>query len=114
MAQKPFKRVSTMEELTISQLLCHIYKHAWRDLDMIPMIWGSSRVEHWRLQCTRCKSGATEYRDPVSCERMGQRQYQLTPGYTTGIFYSQADYLVELRRRRLAAKAEKVPARRSS
>lgn len=117
MAQKPFKKISTMEELTVDQLLCHVYKHAWRDLDAMPMIWGSFSVEHWRLECTRCGGGATEYRDPVTCRRIGQRQYQTAPGYSTGINYSQADYLVELRRRRLVERAQprrKARTRRSS
>lgn len=85
MSSRGLKKVSSLGDLTILQLQCHIYKHAWYDVDMLAVVWGGTRVEHWRLKCERCGGEATEYRDSVTCARIGQRQYQQAPGYLTGI-----------------------------
>ncbi len=96
------KKQSTIENLDIDQLRCRGLRHAWEDVDMMPMIWGVMRVEHWRLVCDRCRSEATEYRDSVTCERVGTRQYRLAPGYSLPYKYTQADIFAELRARRLS------------
>lgn len=102
MASRRTKKQSTLEQLDLDQLRCRGLRHQWEDVDMLPMIWGTMKVEHWKLQCDRCNSTATEYRDPVTCERIGQRQYQLAPGYSLPYKYTQADFFVEIRARRLS------------
>lgn len=101
MAYRPSAKTS-LDELDLEQLRCRGLRHAWEDVDMVPMIWGIMHVEHWRLRCMRCNSVSTEYRDPVTCERIGRRQYQLAPGYSLAYRYANADYFVELRTRRLS------------
>jgi hypothetical protein len=96
-------RKSTLETLSIEQLLCRAFFHAWLDKDMLAMIWGTMKVEQWHLECDRCHSGASEYRDPVTCERIGQRQYQHAPGYSLDYRYTKAEFFQELSRRRKAA-----------
>ena len=79
------------------------------------MIWGSMKVEHWKLECDRCHSNATEYRDPVTCERIGRRQYQRAPGYSLDYRYAKAEFFQELsRRRKAAARAAKRSSRQSA
>lgn len=103
MVYRRTRKQRTLETLTMEQLLCRALRHAWLDKDMLFMIWGKQRVEQWKLECDRCHGGATEYRDPVTYERIGQRQYQPAPGYTLGVRYTQAEYFAEISRRRKAA-----------
>lgn len=100
MARRRTKKQSTLEELEFDQLLCRALRHAWRDVDMLYMLWGKTRVEQWRLECERCHSIAIEYRDPVSFERLGTRQYTHAPGYSLPYRYTQAEYFAEIHTRR--------------
>jgi hypothetical protein len=107
MARKLSKK-STLQSLSFDYLLCRAFLHSWLDKDMLPMIWGAMKVEQWNLECDRCRSTASEYRDPVTCERVGQRQYQLAPGYSMDYKYDRSEIFQEISRRR---KAEKRAAR---
>ena len=111
MVYRRTKKQSTLQSLPFNFLLCYALRHAWLDKSMLPMIWGTMKVEHWKLECDRCRGGATEYRDPVTYERIGQRQYQSAPGYKLGVRYTQAEFFQEIARRR---KAEVRAAKRTS
>lgn len=100
------KRQQALDSLSVEQLRCRAFRyHAWEDVDMMPMVWGVMKVDHWRLECTRCGNQATEYRDPVTGERVEytQRQYLAKPGYSLGIQFDPGEFFQELRARRLGS-----------
>lgn len=99
------KRLSSLETLSVEQLMCRALRHAWTDVDMLYMKWGNQRVEQWRLVCDRCNGVATEYRDPVTFERIGSRSYKHEESYSLAYRYTQAEYFAELHSRRLDVKA---------